>query len=281
MTRLKAEAIVTRYWRPGADWLGEIVTSTRQRLRDGDFLVISEKAISTASGNVLDENTVEAGFAARFLSRFWVRFVWGYFLSLLCGQSGELIYSLRSYPVDEGGRHKQVALRYGGLLQALMFGSEAGIDGSNVAFSLVSLPLANPQKMAERVVKRVELALGKSVTALIVDTDKTYSLGDFHFAARPNAIDGIHCFGGVFAYVVGRAMRLRRRATPVAVAGEQVLSVEDALEVANLANRVRGFGSGRTVWQMAQRFGVGLGDVSWEMLGTARHKPVVIVRRER
>ncbi len=281
MTRLKAEAVVTRYWRPGTDWMKEIISSMPGRLRNGDLLVLSEKAISTASGNLVDEDAVEVGFAARFLSKFWMRFAWGYLLSVLCGQSCGLIRSLRSYPVVEGSRHKQVALRYGGVLQALMFGSEAGIDGSNVAFSFVSLPLANPQEVAKRVVKRVESALGKRVTALIVDTDKTYSLRGFHFAARPNAIHGIHCFGGLFAYVVGRALGLRRRATPVALAGTLVLSVEEALEVADLANRARGFGSGRTVWRMAERFGVGLGEVSWEMLGTVRHKPVVIVRRGR
>ncbi len=259
----------------------EIISSVRWRLRDQDFLVLSEKAISTASGNMVDESNTDAGFGARFLSKFWMRFAWGYFLSVLCGQTDELIRSLRSYPVLEGGRHKQVALRYGGVLQALMFGSEAGIDGSNVAFSFVSLPLVNPQETAERVVKRVVSMLGKRVTVLVVDTDKTYSLGGFHFAARPNAIRRIHCFGGVFASVVGRTLRLRRRATPVAVAGTRVLSVEEALEVADLANRARGFGSGRTVWQMAERFGVGLGEVSWEMLGTVRHKPVVIVRGRR
>jgi len=249
-------------------------------LRDGDFLVLSEKAISTASGNIVDEKRVKPGFAAHFLSVFWMRLMWGYFLGFVCGHSGELISAVRSYPSDAGSRHKQVALWNGGVLQALMFGSEGGIDGSNLAFSFVSLPLRDAQGIAEKIVKRVELSLKKKVIVLIVDTDKTYSFGDFHFTPRPKPIKGIHSFGGVFAYVVGRVFGLKRGATPIAVAGGR-LSVGEALRVAELANRVRGFGSGRTVWEMAMRFHVGLGDVTWEMLETVRHKPIVIVRGRR
>ena len=58
-------------------------------------------------------------------------------------------------------------------------------------------------------------------------------------------------------------------------------SAEEALEIAEVANRVRGFGAGRTVWDMAERFGVGLADVSWGMLETVKHKPIVIVRSKR
>jgi F420-0:gamma-glutamyl ligase-like protein len=32
---------------------------------------------------------------------------------------------------------------------------------------------------------------------------------------------------------------------------------------------------------MAERFNVGLDDVSWEMLETVKHKPIVIIRRKR
>jgi F420-0:gamma-glutamyl ligase-like protein len=56
------------------------------------------------------------------------------------------------------------------------------------------------------------------------------------------------------------------------------LNVEEALNIAELANRSRGFGAGRTVWDMAERFKVDLTDVSWEMLERVKHKPVVIVR---
>jgi F420-0:gamma-glutamyl ligase-like protein len=75
-------------------------------------------------------------------------------------------------------------------------------------------------------------------------------------------------------------LKLEKRATPLAVAGCS-MSAEAALRVAEAANRARGFGAGRTVWDMAEMFKVSLADVSWEMLDTARHKPIVIVRKKR
>jgi F420-0:gamma-glutamyl ligase-like protein len=54
---------------------------------------------------------------------------------------------------------------------------------------------------------------------------------------------------------------------------------EQALQIAEFANRVRGSGAGRTVWDMAEKFGTGLTDVSWKMLKTVKHKPIIIVRR--
>jgi F420-0:gamma-glutamyl ligase-like protein len=74
--------------------------------------------------------------------------------------------------------------------------------------------------------------------------------------------------------------KLERRATPLAVAGG-FMSADVALRVAEVANRARGFGAGGTVWDMAELFKVSLSDVSWEMLETVRHKPIVIVRKKR
>ena len=74
--------------------------------------------------------------------------------------------------------------------------------------------------------------------------------------------------------------KLKARATPIAVVGERI-NVEESLEIANLANRARGSGAGRNVWEMAKKFGVGLTDVTWKMLETVKHKPIVVVRSKR
>jgi F420-0:gamma-glutamyl ligase-like protein len=74
--------------------------------------------------------------------------------------------------------------------------------------------------------------------------------------------------------------KLRRRATPIAVAGCK-LDAENALEIAEIASRTRGHGAGRTVWDMAEKFKVKLADVTWEMLETVKHKPIVIIRSKR
>ena len=115
------------------------------------------------------------------------------------------------------------------------------------------------------------------MSVAIVDTDKTYSVLGFHFTPRPKPMKGIHAIGGVLAYVVGRSLKLTKRATPLAISGSK-LTTNEAIEVAKLANRTRGLGAGRTVWDMAQRFNVDLTNVTWKMLESVKHLPIVIIR---
>jgi F420-0:gamma-glutamyl ligase-like protein len=119
---------------------------------------------------------------------------------------------------------------------------------------------------------------GKNVITMIVDSDKTYSFRGFHFTPRPMPLRGIVSLG-IFAYILGRFLKLKRRATPLAVSGCNI-GVDDALDIAELADRARGFGAGRTAWEMAERYGVGITCVTWKMLSSIRHYPIVIVRKK-
>jgi F420-0:gamma-glutamyl ligase-like protein len=279
MTKHYALPIVTKYWKPGENYLNGIIGALGKRVDDGDFVVVSEKALSTALGKIVDESHISPGFSARFLSRLWMRIAWGYFLGELCHFGKRLLRRLREYPLETGSRHKQVALQQAGLLQALMWGSEGGIDGSNLPFSYVSLPLNNPYGLAEEIRQQIWRKLKKKVYVLIVDTDKTYSFRNFHFTPRPKPMNGIHSFGGVAAYVIGRMFKLKKRSTPLAVAGGK-LQAEEALKIANTADRARGPGSGATVWDMAARFNVAVTGISWNMLSQMTHKPIVVVRKK-
>jgi len=279
MARYYALAVATKYWKPEEDYLNEIIKAVGEKVDDDDFVVVSEKALSTARNNILDENAVRAGFSAKLISRLWMRVGWGYFLGVLCHFGRRLLRRLREYPFETGSRHKQVALKHAGLFQALMFGSEGGIDGSNLPYAYVSLPLSEPSKLAEEIRQEIWLKLKKNVSVIIVDTDKTYSFRNFHFTARPKPIRGIHSFGGITAYIIGRMFKLRKRSTPLAVAGGR-LQASEALKIANIADRARGPGSGATVWDMAARFKVAVNGVSWEMLSKIKHKPIVIVRKK-
>ena len=267
----------TGYWRPGEDYLHRIADAIRGKVEDYDTVVISEKAVSTALGNIIDENAIEPGWTARLLARLWMRFAWGYIFGPLCRLRATTIQHLRDYPLEEGSAHKELALEQAGPLQALLFGSEGGIDGSNLPYSYVSLPLASASQTAQEIHKHIESKLGKDVTVMMVDTDSTYSIGSFHFTPRPNPIKGIHSAGGFLAYLIGRLLRVKRRATPVAHVGPRK-SVEGILEIAKIVNKVRGFGAGKTVWDMAEAFKVPITDVTWEMLTTQAHRPIVIVK---
>jgi F420-0:gamma-glutamyl ligase-like protein len=274
----KARAISTPYWKPGDDYVTNVMQAVKNKLENGDIIVVSEKAILTALGNIVDESRVEPSRTANFLARYWMRLMWGYVLGQLCHLSKETIQRLKNYPTKEGAQHKQVALQYAGFLQALMYGSEGGIDGSNLPYAYVSLTLRNAPEVARKIRTAIKETLNKKVAVLIVDTDKTYSLGSFNFTPRSTSTKGIHANCGLLAYLAGRSVKLRKHATPIAVIDKN-LSTHEALNIATIANRTRGSGAGRTVWDMAERFGVSLTQTTWEMLAKIGHKPIVIIRR--
>ncbi len=278
MSKYSALPIATGFWKPHDDFLAGIVEALAGKVNDGDFVVVSEKAISTALGHIVDESKITPSATARFLAGFWMRTIWGYPLGILCHFGQRLLFRLRNYPVDTGRQHKQVALQYAGLGQALMFGSEGAIDGSNLPYAFVSLPLTDASKVAGQIRQHIFSKLKKRVCVVIVDTDKTYKLGNFYFTPRPNPLKGIHSFGATATYVLAKALKLKKSSTPLAVDGCKLLAGE-ALKIANIADRARGAGSGATVWDMAARFRVDVDEVSWAMLGAIKHKPIVIVRR--
>jgi len=278
MTRYYALAVATSYWKPNDNYTNKIVGALENKLQNGDFVVVSEKAISTAKGNILDESTIEPSGAAKFLTRFWMRVVWGYPLGVLCHFGPRLLKRLREYPLESGSRHKQVALQQAGLMQALMFGSEGAIDGSNLAYSYVSLPLRDAEEMAQEIHNQIFHRLKRNVRVIIADTDKTYKFRNFYFTPRPKPHKGIQSLGAVTAYVIGRGLKLKKSSTPLAVSGCG-LEAAEALKITNIADRARGPGSGATVWDMAARFQVDINAVSWEMLESITHKPIVIVRK--
>ena len=280
MTKYYALPVATEYWKPGENYLNGIIDAVEKRVADGDFVVVSEKALSIALGNIVDESSVSPSLNAKLLSRFWMRIGWGYFLGVLCRLGPRLRRRLREYPVEAGSRHKQVALQEAGLLQALMWGSEGGIDGSNLPFSYVSLPLNTPYETAALIHRYIWRRLKKKVFVLIVDTDKTYAFRNVYFTPHPKPLRGIHTVGGVTSYIIGRLFKFRKRPTPLAVAGGS-LQAKEALKIANIADRARGPGSGATVWDMAARFNVPATGISWDLLSKVKHKPIVIVRRNK
>jgi F420-0:gamma-glutamyl ligase-like protein len=268
----------SRYWRPGSDYSTLIIRHISEHLSDGNFVVVSEKAVSIAKGRIVDESKVNSGLTANIISRFWMRWIWGYPLGRLCHMSKTTRSRLRRYPVKEGAAHKQLCLNYAGLLQALRHGSEGGIDVSNLPYAYAALPLSDPQTEAENLCDKIRCATGRNVSVMIVDTDKTYRLGRRNYTPLPRAVLGIASGGGLLIYVICRVLRCKRRATVLGYAGEN-LNLETLLDIAETANRARGVGAGRTPWHMAERFGVKLTGVTWAMLDQVAHYPVVVVKR--
>jgi F420-0:gamma-glutamyl ligase-like protein len=68
-----------------------------------------------------------------------MRIVWGYLLGVLCHFGQRLIKRLREYQLNQVAN---ISRQFWGMwfFSALLFGSEGGIDGSNLPYSYVSLP---------------------------------------------------------------------------------------------------------------------------------------------
>lgn len=239
-------------------------------------MVVSEKAIATAQGRICDESAFVPSSLARFIARFWMRKVWGYLLGPLTRMSRINIERIRDYPVAEGAAHKQTAISYASILQALRHGSEGGIDVSNVPYTYACLPLLDPARVAEEIRKHLTKTLGVRAEIMIVDSDKTYTFHNLHISPRPSSVRGIRCLG-LAAYVLGRVLGLRPRSTPIAYTKTKS-DPESVLRIAAIANKARGDGAGKTIWDTAQRFNVHITGVSWEMLESVPHYPLVIVR---
>jgi len=277
--RIRSIALRTAYWRPGTNYTSAILESVQRLIQDGDIVTVSEKALSVALGFIVDESKIRPSLLAKLLSRIWMRKIWGGPLGRITRLRRRTLEQLRSYPIAEGAAHKEVALRHVGLLQALRHYSEGGIDASNLPYSYVSLPLRDGTAVAEELREAIEKRTGRRVTVMIVDGDTTYSLRNLHMAPRRLKVKGLIHFGGFLTFVLGRASGLRERATPIAVSGA-ALNPDYALTLAEIAHKVRGGGAGRTVWSMARRFGVGLAEVTWEMLEGVTHRPIVVLRAE-
>jgi len=275
-----AKAVKMSYWRPGTDYLAVIASSVEGVVRDSDYVVVSEKAVSTALGRIVDEVTLRPSPAARWLAGFWTRLVWGRFLAYVCHMMPRTRMLLRMYPEVAGGRHKELVLRRAGLLQALKYASEGGIDVNNLPGAYAALPLENAQRVADAILNAIRQRTGRTAAVLIADSDRTFSLGNLHFTPRSNIAPAVRSGGGVLAYVLGAAFRLKARATLVAAAGTAA-PIDDLLDICEFADRVRGHGAGRDVWEMAERFRAGETGVTWEMLESVPHKPIVIVRERR
>ncbi|MEM3607918.1 MAG: coenzyme F420-0:L-glutamate ligase [Candidatus Bathyarchaeia archaeon] len=266
----------TRLWMPGTDYLNLIAERVRGRIRDGDLLVVSEKPLSTALGYVFDEAHANPGLLARGIAGFWTRIIWGRILGPFTGMRDESLERLRSYPTMEGARHKELALRLKGLMAALKPWSEGGLDASNLPYSYCAAPPPDPRRIAYGIRDFLRQKLGVDAAVAVIDSDKTYLLRNIGLSSRDSEVPGIVNLG-FLSFLLGRKLRLRAYATPVAYVGGPI-PLRGLLRVASAADRAMGSGAGDTVWDMAETFNTDLTGVSWEMLAGIPHRPIAIVR---
>lgn len=274
--KLYVKRFKTRYWRPGTNYINETLKTTGEYVQDGDIIALSEKAVSTALGLLIDEANIQPSSLAKFLTAF-NKEVWGGVLGRLVGFKEKTLKNLQNYPLEEGAAHKQVALSTVGFLHSLKHYSEGGIDASNLPYSYVSLPLPKPSEICEIIRSNYMKKLGKDVTVMIIDSDTSYSWRNLHLAPRDLNVPGLVHKGGFLVFLVGRILKLKARRTPVGVAGMN-LNPDRALWLANLFHKISGAGAGRTVWSMAENLETDLSGVTWQMLESLDHFPIALFR---
>ncbi len=273
--RYITRTLKTKYWVPNTNFLEILLKFSSSYAKDNDIIVISEKAISTALGRLIDETKIVSSFSARCLAKIWMRKIWGYFFAVIARINSTNTLRIRNYPFDEGATHKQTVLIYCGSIYALKNFSEGGIDVSNLPYKYACLPLKDAQAIADKIHSIILEKSGINLIVLISDSDKTFSFRNIHFSSRPTFVSGIYNFGPI-AYIIGRFFKMSARSTPVAISKN--IGAEESLRISAISNKARKFGAGRTAWDMAERFGVKITEISWEMLKKCEHKPVVIVK---
>jgi F420-0:gamma-glutamyl ligase-like protein len=275
--KIKTITFQTKYWRPGTDYIFEVINTISPHIQNGDIVVVSEKAISTATGNMIDESEIEPGKMAKFLANTWTRKMWVKFLGKICRLKPQTLENLKNYPGLDGSRHKEVALRYAGFLQSLRHYSEGGIDASNLPYSYVSLPLTDPVKNANKIKEQIANICLKNVTVIIGDGDTTYSWRNLHLAPRKISTPGLIHFGGFLTFVIGRMFNLKERQTPITISGENI-NPDRLLWLTQLFHKLSGGGAGRTVWSMAEKMETEITGITYEMLESVPHFPITIIR---
>ncbi|WP_456482550.1 coenzyme F420-0:L-glutamate ligase [Methanopyrus sp.] len=250
-------------------------------LRDGDILLLSEKAVAVAEGELIDEREYEPGVLARLLVVLWMRVVWGRILGPLLGplmdppMRRETIENLRNYPLKDGSRHKQMILEEFGLLHALEPVSEAGCDVGNVPRYYAAPVPESADRVARELREELRRRRGVDVSVVIGDTDKTYEIFGVLFTtvarAHPNIVAGT----GVIGFLIGRLLARTVGPTPIAIVGD--VRVREAIELLDMAEKVRTKGAGRTVYDALEEAG-DPESLDEEFLNSFEHVPIVIAR---
>ena len=267
------------YWYPGIDVIGELVRKYGRIANNGDFLVISEKALATAYGYIYDESSIRVDTITRILTFILNRYVWGYLLSRYIGIKTRQLLLIT--PTEVMARHKKLALKYGGFKHFIKPVSEAGIDAKNLPYQYVALPLRDANRIARSIYQGF-LMHGKRVNILIIDTDRTFKpkrLSNIAFSTRKSFIRGVIDLGG-FGYIIGKALPglFKVYPTPVAYYGDWV-SLTTILRISRIARSIIGEGFGLNVYDMLSKLNKkSFDEVTWMDMSKITHYPAVLVR---
>lgn len=108
--RYITKTLRTKYWLPGTNFFEILLEFSISNAKDNDFIVISEKALSTSLGRLIDEGKIVPSFSAKCLAKFWMRKIWGYLITVIARINRLNTERIRRYPLKDGSAHKQTVL---------------------------------------------------------------------------------------------------------------------------------------------------------------------------
>lgn len=274
-----------KYWFPGSDFVREIVDRYKEFLDNGSFIVITEKAISVALGNIYDEGIIKPDLISTYFTKIVNSHLWGRLLYRLFRRGEDFLDLIREIPLEYLAVHKKLSIKYGGLHHFIKPYSEAGIDTTNLPYYYVSLPLRNADKIAREIRDDIVKLVNKDIYVLLIDTDRTFKpkhISSLAISTRPSYVKGIIDLGGL-GYILGRLFpeKFTEYPTPVAYDGHW-LGLPRILKLSRIAERLMGHGLGRTAIEMLRNLGKSSFDkVKWVDMNRIKHYPAIVVKIEK
>jgi F420-0:gamma-glutamyl ligase-like protein len=270
-----------RYWFPGTDVVKEIVKVYGNKIRDGDIIVISDKALSIAHGNIYDESTIYVDPITNAMAFITSKILWGYFLKGIFINI-DTVKLINETPLKLLAKHKKLALSIGGLKHFLKPLSEAGIDVTNLPYHYVSIPIKNISNVVREIKDAIDRKFLVDINVLVVDTDKCFVPKDIKslaIASRPSTIKGVIDLGFI-AYILGKALKNLFEVFPTPTVYQGIwLGLYTILRLAHIAERFRGHGAGRNIIEMSRMLDVKSFEcVTWSSLRKIKHYPVILLR---
>lgn len=271
-----------RYWFPGTDVAREIINFYGNKIENGDTIIISDKALSIALGNIYDESVVDVDPMTIAMTFLTSRILWGRLLKTLFINI-DTIRLMNEVPIELLAKHKKLALSIGGLRHFLKPVSEAGIDTVNLPYYYVSIPLIkNIDRIVNEIRRSVEEKLSVNINVLVIDTDRCFvpkNARSIALSTRPSSVRGVIDLG-VIAYILGKAFRdfFERFPTPTAYSGIE-LDLYTLLRLARIAERFRSHGAGRNIIEMTRVLNVEhFKSITWTSLRKVKHYPIIVLR---
>lgn len=269
------------YWYPGTNFIDKIIKKYSKHIENGDILAISDKALSTALGNIYDEENLCVDIITKILTFIVVKFFWAR-LARIFFKSQNVFSIFNNTPLNIIAVHKKIALRYGGFRHFLKPLSEAGVDTTNLPYNYVSLPLRNIDNVVKNIQSTIYKCLKKYVNILVIDSDKTYRikwLKNIAFATRYSSLKNVLDLG-VISYIAGKKFKKLFISYPTPVAYKGInLGLPLLLRIAKLAEKFMGWGLGRNAVEMLMNLGKkNFSEITWSDMNSVAHYPVVLIK---